>query len=81
MAGSGVIDGAKDVANKMAMGLINAIAGTRAANSGSVDCVADDFPRSSKGGKCPPHLLKKRTDKEAGNESVTSNEEVGVVKK
>lgn len=57
------------------------IAGTRAANSGSVDCVADGVPRSSKGGKCPPHLLKKRTDKEAINESVTSNEEVGVVKK
>lgn len=57
------------------------VAGSRVANSGSVDCVADDIPRPSKGGKCPPHLLKRTADKEVDNENVTTNEEVGGDKK
>ncbi|KAL2289563.1 hypothetical protein FJTKL_01825 [Diaporthe vaccinii] len=77
MTGSGVLDGAKKVGNKMAMGLINAIAGSSVATSGSVDGVpANDFGRPMKGGKCPPHLLKRTADKEADNESVAGNEEV-----
>ncbi|KAG6365560.1 hypothetical protein INS49_007171 [Diaporthe citri] len=81
MTGSGVLDGAKKVGNKMAMGVINAIAGSRVATSGSVDGVPDDFPRPSKGGKCPPHLLKRTADKEADKESVATNEEVSGDKK
>lgn len=56
-------------------------AGTRAANSGSVDCVVDGVPRPSKGGKCPPHLLKRTADKETGDESMVANEEEGSSKK
>lgn len=64
-------------------GLISShgIAGTRAANSGSVDCVVDDVPRSSKGGKCPPHLLKRTAGKEADSESVATTEEISGDKK
>lgn len=56
-------------------------AGSRVANSGSVDGVSDDVPRPSKGGKCPPHLLKRTADKEADTQNVATNEEVGGVKK
>lgn len=57
------------------------IAGSRVANSGSVDCVTDGDPRPSKGGKCPPHLLKRTADKEADADNVATNEEVGGDKK
>lgn len=57
------------------------IAGSRAANSGSVDCVTDDIPRASKGGTFPPHLLKRTADKEADNENVATDEGVSGEKK
>lgn len=57
------------------------IAGTRAANSGSVDGVVDNVPRSAKYGTCPPHLLKRTAAEEAYGENVASREEEGSAKK
>lgn len=57
------------------------IAGSSVANSGSVDGVPVDFPRQSKGGKCPPHLLKRTADKGADDENVAPEEGVSGEKK
>ncbi|KAG8161420.1 hypothetical protein KVR01_008407 [Diaporthe batatas] len=66
MTGSELLEKTKKIADKMAMGLINGIAGSNAANSGSVDGVSGDgILRPSKGGTCPPHLVKRRADKES----------------
>ncbi|POS75485.1 hypothetical protein DHEL01_v206127 [Diaporthe helianthi] len=75
MTGSEVLDKTKKVADKMAMGFINAIGASYTTDSGSVGGVTADFLRPSKGGTCPPHLVKRRAGKEVDKESVESKEE------